>query len=63
MNDKTTGQVAEALGTYEMRLQHLIRNGKLAKPKRKVGGKLMWSKEDQKAAEIAVKRNPDPRAA
>lgn len=60
MAGKTTGEVAEMLGTTEVRLNELIRHGKIARPE-KVGGKRRWAKKDIDLARVAVAQNPHPK--
>jgi len=57
MAGKTTGEVAEMLGTSEVRLNELIRHGKIVRPE-KVGGKRRWAKKDIDLAREAVAQNP-----
>lgn len=56
MEGKTTGQVAEMLGTTEARIQELIRYRKLSKPE-KVRGKRRWGPKDIERARVCLERN------
>lgn len=53
MGTKTTGQVAEALGLSEPRLQELIRRRKITPPK-KVGHRRLWKPKDEQNARLQL---------
>lgn len=55
----TTGELADLLGEKEVRIQDLIRRGKLRRPE-KIAGRRAWTDKDVDAARKAVAANPTP---
>lgn len=56
MNYKSTGQVADELGTNEPRIQALIRRKKLPPPAR-IGSQRAWTPEDIERLRAVLVRN------